>query len=55
MKKEDSCISCPWKHPETCKACKQDQDKEKLDLPDGIPKPDMTKYGLFYVRKISMD
>jgi len=48
MKKEDSCISCPW-------ACKQDQDKEKLDLPDGIPKPDMTKYGLFYVRKISMD
>ena len=47
-----NCDKCPWEHPETCRICKQE---EKLELPDGSPKPLMTKYGLFYVTKISMN
>ncbi len=53
MEKGNPCKNCPWRHPETCKVCQQD--REKLELPDGNPKPDMTKYGLFYVTKLSMN
>jgi len=45
-----NCKYCKWKHPETCRICRQDEKKQ-----DGTPKPDMTRYGIFYVTKISMN
>lgn len=29
----NSCETCPWRHPETCKVCKQNQKKEEKNVP----------------------
>ena len=49
---ENPCDGCPWRMPETCKVCAKEPDRK---LPDGSPEPLVTKYGIFYVTKLSMD
>ena len=49
---ENPCEGCPWRMPETCKVCAKEPDRK---LPDGSPEPLFTRYGIFYVTKLSMD
>ena len=49
---ENPCEGCPWRMPETCKVCAKEPDRK---LSDGSPEPLVTRYGIFYVTKLSMD